>query len=100
MWHCWDHEKKENEVKEIFNSIKVDPKYPKNFKAVDGGTKKFNIKNKGAFEMLRRVEWGEWKKAHEDGFIDSEIASVYYFQTKSGKVFDVKVKKGIWSVLE
>lgn len=82
-------------MKEIFKSIKESPKYPEGFEHVE--TKKVKINNNRALEELRKVESGEWKKIYKNGYdqYGNEI-SIHYFQSKSGKVFDVKVKDG-WS---
>ena len=48
-------------------------------------------------EILRKIEPGKWKKVYQDGFDTSgNLVSIHYFQSLSGKVFDVKVKFG-WS---
>lgn len=48
-------------------------------------------------EQLRKVESGVWNKIYKDGFnAKGEKVSIHYFQSKSGKVFNVKVKSG-WS---
>ncbi|WP_276918294.1 hypothetical protein [Aneurinibacillus aneurinilyticus] len=85
------------EIKNVYNSIKQAPKYPSEFKAVQNGTKKVNVKNQDVLEKLREVESGQWKKIYKDGY-DSKgkKISIHYFESQSGKVFDVKVKSG-WS---
>lgn len=48
-------------------------------------------------DELRKIESGEWKKVYKDGYnSNGDKISIHYFQSKSGKVFDVKVKQG-WS---
>ena len=78
-------------------SIKESPNYPKGFKAVSNGTTRNKVNNLDLLHELRKVESGSWKKVYKDGYDDlgNEI-SIHYFQSESGKVFDVKVKKG-WS---
>ena len=85
------------ELKKVYNSIKETPNYPKDFKSRNNGTTKNAVKNKGLLDKLRRIESGEWKKIYKDGYdsLGNKI-SIHYFQSKSGKVFDVKVKSG-WS---
>ncbi|MGN0403397.1 MAG: hypothetical protein ACI4HQ_14235, partial [Acetatifactor sp.] len=86
-----------NEIKEVYNSIKESPNYPKDFKAVQNGTTKNPVKNKDLIEKLREIEPGNWNKIYKDGYdsMGNEI-SIHYFQSQSGKVFNVKVKIG-WS---
>lgn len=84
-------------IKNVYDSIKKAPKYPEGFKLRQNGTKLNTIKNKDALDDLRKIESGEWKKVYKDGY-DSKgnKNSIHYFQSKSGKVFDVKVKN-YWS---
>lgn len=58
---------------------------------------KNTVKNKELLDKLREIESGTWKKIYKDGYdsYGNEI-SIHYFQSESGKVFDVKVKHG-WS---
>lgn len=46
---------------------------------------------------LRTVENGKWKKVYKDGYDkNGNQISIHYFQSESGKVFDVKTRNG-WS---
>ena len=91
---------KSDELKEIYNSIKDSPNYPKGFEKAINGTTKNNINNAELLDKLRKIERGTWKKVYTDGYDeDGNKISIHYFQSKSGKVFDVKVKSG-WSNLE
>ena len=46
---------------------------------------------------LRQVEPGQWQKVYKDGFdANGNQISIHYFESSSGRVFDVKVKAG-WS---
>ncbi|MBQ4840981.1 hypothetical protein IHP27_13320 [Bacillus safensis] len=83
--------------KHLYKSIKYAPKYPAGFKAVQNGTKKVTVNNKKLLSELKQIEGGAWKKVYKDGYKDGKKVSVHYFQSKSGLVYDVKVKKG-WSV--
>jgi hypothetical protein len=86
-----------SKAKNIYNSIKDAPKYPQGFEAIQNGTKKVNINNKGLLEELREIEPGKWKKVYKDGYdADGNKISIHYFESQTGKVFDVKVKSG-WS---
>ena len=45
----------------------------------------------------REIESGKWTKVYKDGYDSSgNKISIHYFQSQSGKVFNVKVKPG-WS---
>ena len=71
--------------------------YPKEFEAVKNGTTKNTIKNKELLDKLREIESGKWTKVYKDGYNSSgNKISIHYFQSESGKVFNVKVKPG-WS---
>ena len=85
------------ELKKIYNSIKDSPKYPEGFQPRKNGTTRNTVKNKGLLEKLREIESGTWKKVYKDGYdaYGNEI-SIHYFQSESGRVFDVKVKP-YWS---
>ena len=86
-----------NELKDVYNSIKDSPDYPKEFVAVKNGTTKNTIKNKELLDKLREIESGKWTKVYKDGYNSSgNKISIHYFQSQSGKVFNVKVKPG-WS---
>lgn len=55
------------------------------------------MKNEELLDELRDVESGEWNKVYKDGYdANGNKVSIHYFQSKSGKVFNVKVKRG-WS---
>lgn len=84
-------------VRNTYNSIKNAPLYPKGFRAIQNGTVKNTVNNKDVLNELRSVESGKWSKVYKDGYDASgNRVSVHYFQSQSGKVFDVKVKSG-WS---
>lgn len=87
----------DSELTEIYDSIKQSPNYPEGFKAAKNGTTKNNIKNEALHQKLKKIEAGKWYKVYKDGFdsLMNEI-SIHFFQSPSGKVFDVKVKSG-WS---
>lgn len=61
-----------------------------------GAIRKLNIKNKFLLEELRKIEPGEWKKVYKDGYSAGNEISIHYFESRAGKVFDLKVKLG-WS---
>ena len=53
--------------------------------------------NNQLLENLRKIEKGDWKKVYKDGYdISGNKISIHYFQSKSGKVFNVKIKP-YWS---
>jgi filamentous hemagglutinin len=81
----------------LYNSIKESPNYPKGFTNRQNGKTQHSINNKALLEKLRGLEPGKWKKIYQDGFDSSGyFISIHYFQSASGKVFNVKVKQG-WS---
>lgn len=81
----------------LYNSIKESPNYPKGFVHRQNGKTQHNINNQTLREMLRQMEPSKWKKVYQDGFDRSgNPISIHYFQSQSGKVFNVKVKLG-WS---
>lgn len=85
------------EVKDTYNGIKNAPQYPEGFEAAKNGTKKVKINNGSVLDGLRKVEPGEWKKVYKNGYDKfGKKISIHYFESKSGKVFNVKVK-GKWS---
>lgn len=89
--------KGKGELKHIYDSIKKSPTYPKGFKGVQNGTRKNNINNMDVLNELRKVEPGQWRKVYKDGYnAKGRKISIHYFESSSGKVFDVKVKSG-WS---
>ncbi|EOG7189482.1 hypothetical protein ACLH9T_004767 [Salmonella enterica] len=84
-------------IRNTYNSIKNAPLYPQGFRPVQNGTVKNTINNKDILNELRMVESGKWSKVYKDGYDASgNRVSIHYFQSQSGKVFDVKVKPG-WS---
>ncbi|WP_420806797.1 hypothetical protein, partial [Abyssisolibacter fermentans] len=84
-------------IDNVYDSIKKSPNYPQGFETVKNGTTKNTVKNKQLLEKLREVESGTWKKIYKDGYDTSgNKISIHYFQSQSGKVFNVKVKSG-WS---
>jgi hypothetical protein len=85
-----------NVPKNVYNSIKDAPQYPEGFQAVQNGTVKNTVNNKGLLAQLRNIEPGKWVKVYKDGYVNGQKVSIHYFQSQSGKVFDVGVKSG-WS---
>jgi filamentous hemagglutinin len=84
-------------IKNIYESIRKAPQYPEGFKERIGGTTKNVVNNMDVLDDLRKVEPGKWAKVYKDGFAsDGSKVSVHYFQSESGKVFNVKTKPG-WS---
>ncbi|RKH52570.1 hypothetical protein D7Y23_06495 [Corallococcus sp. AB050B] len=85
-------------VASVHDSVKIAPGYPPGFKAVQNGTTRNTVSNKALLEKLREVEPGTWHKVYKDGWVGSEKVSLHYFESASGKVFNLKVKPG-WSNL-
>ena len=85
------------ELKEVYNSIKDSPNYPEGFQPRANGTTSNKVNNQQLLEKLREIESGTWKKVYKDGYdAYGNKISIHYFQSQSGKVFNVKVKSG-WS---
>ncbi|MBO0421445.1 T7SS effector LXG polymorphic toxin [Enterococcus plantarum] len=79
------------EVKNVYDGIKNAPQYPDGFKGRQNGTKSVKMNDKKLLEQLRKIESGEWKKIYKDGYDKfGKKISIHYFQSKSGKVFNVK----------
>lgn len=92
-----EREQKQDDLQQIFTSVKESPKYPPGFHRVRNGTIKLRVENKQLLEKLKQIEDNEWRKVYSDGFDGNGYKiSLHYFQSASGKVFDVKVKWG-WS---
>lgn len=85
-------------IRQTFNSIRDAPTYPNGFREIQNGVRKVNINNQEVLNNLRNVQSGEWKKVYRDGFdAQGNRISIHYFQhTRTGTVFNVKVKNG-WS---
>ncbi|EOC2631463.1 RHS repeat-associated core domain-containing protein, partial [Salmonella enterica] len=83
----------EGEIKNTYGSIKDAPQYPKGFRSSQNGTVKNVVKNREVLESLRKVESGKWSKVYKDGYDASgRRVSIHYFESQSGRVFNVKVK--------
>jgi hypothetical protein len=50
--------------------------------------------NPGSMITIYDVTWEQ--KVYKDGYSAGEEVSIHYFESKSGKVFNLKVKQG-WS---
>ncbi|EDS6040475.1 hypothetical protein ZL39_003729, partial [Salmonella enterica subsp. enterica] len=75
------------------------PQYPRGFRNVQNGTTRNVVKDQSLLKQLRKVESGKWSKVYRDGFDASgRKISVHYFESQSGRVFNVEVKPG-WSNL-
>jgi filamentous hemagglutinin len=83
-------------LKQIYDFLEDAPNYPEDFYPTPDGTRKLKVKNQFLLAELRSVEAGEWRKVYQDGYSRGELVSVHYFESRSGRVFDVKVKSG-WS---
>lgn len=80
-----------SKIMEIYNSITESPNYPKGFTNVQNGCTKNKMKKLKLLDKLREIEPGEWKKVYRDGYDENgEEVSIHYFESRSGKVFNVK----------
>ncbi len=82
---------------QIFNSKRDAPTWPTSFRPkTPPSVVRNSVNNATLLPKLREKERGDWKKIYEDGYDGANRISVHYFQSPSGKVFNVKVKQG-WS---
>jgi hypothetical protein len=72
------------------------PNYPDDFYAVPDGIQWLKVKNQFLLAELREVERGERQKVYQDGYSQGKPVSIHYFESPSGRVFDLKIKSG-WS---
>jgi hypothetical protein len=80
----------------ILNDAPEDaPNYPQDFYPVQEGIR-LKVRNQFLLAKLKLIESGEWRKVYQDGYSGSEPISLHYFESPSGRVFDLKVKPG-WS---
>jgi len=88
---------KETGIKYLYDSIRKAPQFPEGFREKVGGTTKNVVNDKSLLAELRAVEPGKWSKVYKDGY-DSRGGrmSLHYFQSESGKVFNLK-PKDYWS---
>ena len=80
----------------VYDFLEDSPDYPDDFYPTLDGTQGFKVKNQFLWAELQAIESGEWRKVYQDGYSGDELISVHYFESPSGRVFDVKVKSG-WS---
>jgi len=80
----------------VYDFLEDSPNYPADFYTTPDGIQSFKVKNQFLWTELQAIESGEWRKVYQDGYSGSESISVHYFESPSGRVFDVKVKFG-WS---
>jgi len=84
-------------LSQVYNSIRESPKYPQGFQNRQNGVTRNTVNNRQLLEALRKIESGRWHKVYRDGYnAAGDRVSIHYFQSQSGKVFDVKVVYG-WS---
>ena len=92
-----DNENSSGSKHQVLSSIKDSPQYPKGFRSTQNGTTKNIVNNKRALEEFRKIEPGKWHKVYKDGYdLAGNKVSVHYFQSQSGRVINIKIKRG-WS---
>lgn len=69
--------KSNEEIKNVYNSIKEAPDYPKGFQEEKNGTTKMQVKNRELLELLRKIEKGTWKKVYKDGYDANGNKDIY-----------------------
>ena len=91
------NQSKNQTPKNVYDSLKDSPNYPKGFKNRQNGTTKRPADEDNQY-FLRQSESGKWYKVYKDGYdSNGNKVSVHYFESPSGRVFDVQVKWGKWS---
>jgi filamentous hemagglutinin len=80
----------------IYDCPEDAPNYPEDFYPIPDGTQWLKVKNQFLLAELREIEQGEWQKVYQDGYSQGNQISVHYFESPSGRVFDLKIKSG-WS---
>jgi len=85
-----------NQIKHWYKSIKDCPNYPEGFRRVQDGLHKVKITDTGGlYEQLRAIDPGKWYKVYQNGFDKwGDKITLHYFQSQSGKIFDLWVKSG------
>jgi hypothetical protein len=84
-----------NQLRQVYSAKSASSNWPVNFMRIL--SKQYNVRNKKLLALLRKIEGGKWKKVYEDGYLaDGTEVSIHYFRSKSGKIFDLKIKFG-WS---
>jgi hypothetical protein len=85
-----------NELKNVYNRKTDAPNWPDGFTPA-GEPIKAKVNNQILLDKLRNIEPGKWTKIYENGYLpDGSSASVHYFRSPKGKIFDLWVKRG-WS---
>lgn len=84
-------------IQNVYDSIRKAPQFPDGFRERVGSTTKNVVNNGELLSDLRKVESGKWTKIYKDGYdaVGNKV-SIHYFQSESGKVFNVKSKPN-WS---
>ena len=79
-------------IRNVYKGVKHAPQYPSGFRSVRNQTFKDNVNNKKLLPQLREIKPGKWQKIYKNGYdATGSKVSIYYHQSKSGKVFNVKV---------
>ena len=87
-----------NTPKNIYGSVKNSPNYPHGFRQAQNGYRKVKAKNWELVDQLKKSEGGKWWKVYQNGYdAYGNKVSLHYFQSDSGKVFDLWVCRGRWS---
>ena len=85
-----------SELKNVYNRKTDSPNWPQGFTQVDESIR-VKVKNEALLNQLRDIEPGKWMKIYENGYLsDGSMASIHYFRSPRGKIFNLKVKFG-WS---
>lgn len=90
----WDDLLGGEKIEHVYPGKRQSPNWPEDFEF--DHVKKVKVNDRRLLSQLRKIERGRWMKVYENGYVGGREASIHYFESPSGKVFDLKVKSG-WS---
>ena len=79
-------------IRNVYKGLKHAPQYPSGFRGATGQIFKDKVNNRKLLPQLRDIEPGKWQKVYKNGYdATGNKVSIHYHESKSGKVFNVKV---------